>query len=71
MLIPDKKRQLSEYITDIRNVLNKDIDIDFGAIDYFPHQPMYLLADISKLTEDTSWTPKLTFVDGIKKMILL
>lgn len=66
-----EKRQLSEYILDIRKVLNKDIDIDFGAIDYFPHQPMYLLADISKLTEDTSWTPKLTFTDGIKKMILL
>lgn len=64
-----KKRQLSEYIADIRNVLNKDVDIDFGAIEYFPHQPMYLLADISSLSNDTGWKPQLSFEEGIQKMI--
>lgn len=65
-----QKRQLSEYILDIKKALNSDVEIDFGAIDYFPHQPMFLLADITSLTEDTGWVPQMTFEDGIKKTML-
>lgn len=65
-----QRRQLSEYILDIRTALNSDVEIDFGAIDYFPHQPMFLLADITSLTKDTGWVPQMTFEEGIKKTML-
>ena len=65
-----QRRQLSEYILDIKRALNSDVEIDFGAIDYFPHQPMFLLADITSLTKDTGWVPQMTFEEGIKKTML-
>lgn len=62
-------RKLYEYINDIRAIVNPEIEPTFGAIEYFPHQPMYLLADITDLTKDTGWEPKYSFKEGIKKMI--
>lgn len=64
-----KRRQLSEYILDIKRALNTEVEIDFGAIEYFPHQPMFLLADIENLSEDTGWLPKITFKEGIEKLL--
>lgn len=63
-----QRRQLSEYILDIKKALDSDINIDFGAIDYFPHQPMFLLADISDLIRDVGWKPQIEFVEGIYKL---
>ena len=62
-------RKLYEYINDIRAIVNPHVEADFGAIEYYPHQPMYLLADISRLTEDTGWKQKYTFKEGIRNMI--
>ena len=42
---------------------------NFGAIDYYPNQPMYVCADIDKLTEDTSFVPSTEFKDGIQETI--
>lgn len=64
-------RRLYEYVKDIQAVVNPAVPVDFGAIDYFPHQPMYLLADISALTADTGWKPKHTFAEGIRKTVCL
>lgn len=58
-------RRLSEYINDIKNVVNPSIDVNFGAKDYYPHQPMHLVANLSELTADTGWTPSLSFKEGI------
>lgn len=62
-------RRLSEYVGDIKNVINPTIAVQFGAKDYYPHQPMHLVADIRNLTEDTGWKPKESFTEGIKKTI--
>lgn len=64
-----KGRKMSEYVNDIINVINSDGKVDFGAIDYYPHQPMHLVANITELTEDTGWTAKTPFVQGIRKII--
>lgn len=64
-----KHRRLYEFINDIRTIVNPCVEPSYGALEYFPHQPMYLLADISDLTKDTGWKPKYSFVDGIKEMI--
>ena len=62
-------RKLSEFVKIIRDQINLDIDIHFGAKAYYPHQPMYLVADISELTNDTSWKPLHTFNRGIQEML--
>lgn len=62
-------RKLSEYIKDICNVIDPNIGVNFGVKDYYPHQPMYLVADISDLVKETGWTPRCEFVEGLRKMI--
>ncbi|MBR4377212.1 MAG: NAD(P)-dependent oxidoreductase [Spirochaetia bacterium] len=62
-------RKLSSYVEDIRDVINPNIELGFGKKEYYPHQPMYLVADISELTKDTGWKPEIEFKDGIKSII--
>ena len=62
-------RKLSEYIEDICKSINPNVEVKFGIKDYYPHQPMYLVADLKELTADTGWAPKTFFVDGIKQII--
>lgn len=62
-------RRLSAYVNDIKDVVNPSVEVEFGAKDYYPHQPMYLVADISELTEDTGWKPRYAFRKGIETML--
>ena len=64
-----QQKKLCEYVNEIRSIVNPRIEVDFGAIDYFPHQPMFLLADINDLTKDTGWKPKHSFKEGIEIML--
>lgn len=61
-----KGRKLSEYIEDIHKAINPDVEVKYGAKDYYPHQPMHLVADISAIMNDTGWSPSLNFDEGIK-----
>lgn len=63
-------RKLYEYIEDIRKFINPSVDVKYGSKDYFPHQPMHLVADISELTKDTGWKPCYSFLDGLKKFLM-
>jgi len=60
--------KLSEYVNIIRDYVNPDIAIRFGAKEYYPHQPMFLQADITELTKDTGWKPEVSFLEGVKKV---
>jgi nucleoside-diphosphate-sugar epimerase len=62
-------RPMKEYVEEIRSVVDPDGPVEYGAIDYYPHQPMYLCADIRDLTEDTGFPPKVPFVEGIRKIV--
>ena len=62
-------RRLSEYVEDIKNAINPTIEVQFGAKEYYPHQPMHLVADISELTKDTRWKPDYSFNDGLKRLV--
>ena len=64
-----KVQKLSKYIENIRDIISPDIELHFGKKEYYPHQPMYLCADISELTYDTGWRPEISFEDGIKKVL--
>lgn len=60
-------RKLSEYVLTMRDVLNPTLSIEFGGKEYYPHQPMYLVADLEELTKDTGFTPSYTFKEGIEE----
>lgn len=62
-------KPLKEYIKIIRDTINPNFEIGFGKIDYYPNQVMYLCADISNLTNDTGFVPKISFEEGILKII--
>jgi nucleoside-diphosphate-sugar epimerase len=64
-----RTRPLREYIEDIRDAVNPDAQINFGAVDYAPKQVFYLCADISDLHDDTGFEPSTAFADGIKDTI--
>jgi len=62
-------RPLREFVNDIKECINKNAKISFGAKDYYPHQPMHLVADIEDLTNDTGFVPKISFKEGIAKTV--
>ena len=57
-------RKLSEYLEDIRSAINPSVQLGFGKKEYYPHQPMYLVADVSELEKDTGWKAKVEFWEG-------
>ena len=63
-----KGRILSEYVEDILTILNPSVEIKYGAKDYYPHQPMHLVADIKDLTKDTGWKPVWEFNKGLERI---
>lgn len=64
-----KGRRLSDYIEDIRQAINPSIEVKFGAKEYYSHQPMYLVADLKKLSADTGWSLSWSFGEGIRMLI--
>ena len=64
-----KGRNLSDYIKTIQSIVNPSVSLGFGEKEYYPHQPMYLVADASELTEDTGWEAKISFMEGIKSIL--
>ena len=61
-------RKLSEYVEEIRKAIAPSVQVKYGVKDYYPHQPMHLVAEISELTKDTGWRPNVTFDDGISNL---
>ena len=43
--------------------------LTFGEIPYAEKQVMHLEADISTLTADTGWTPRVSFREGIRGLL--
>jgi nucleoside-diphosphate-sugar epimerase len=64
-----KQRKLSGYLEALRDIVNPDGILQFGKKDYYPHQPMFLCADISELTNDTGWKPEISFEEGVRRII--
>ncbi|MBO4989874.1 MAG: NAD(P)-dependent oxidoreductase [Clostridia bacterium] len=65
-----KGAPLSEYVLTMRSLLAPDLPISFGGKAYYPHQPMYLVADLSELTKDTGFVPAYSFAEGIAEAYL-
>jgi nucleoside-diphosphate-sugar epimerase len=64
------RRRLSKYLESLRDIVNPAGILQFGKKEYYPHQPMFLCADISELTADTGWKPEVSFEAGIKQIVI-
>ena len=64
-----KTKTLREYIEIICRNANPNVEPQFGAVPYMDKQVMHLQADISSLTKDTGFVPKVDFEEGIKRTI--
>lgn len=62
-------RPLAEYITIIRDTIDKSIEIGLGEIPYYDKQVMYLCADIGNLTKDTGFRPEISFEEGVRRTV--
>lgn len=60
---------LYEYIYQIRDCIDKSINLLLGKIPYSEKQVMNLKVDIRKLEKDTGFRPEISFCDGIQKTI--
>ena len=63
-----KGRPLCEYVSDIQKSIAPDVPVHFGVKEYYPHQPMFLVADVSDLEKDTGWKATASFCDEIRKI---
>lgn len=64
-----KSKLLREYISEIRDVINPDLEIGIGEREYYPNQVMRLIANIDELTKDTGFVPETDFAEGIRKTV--
>lgn len=64
-----ENKQLVEYVEIMKDVSGYKKKIRYGDITYSPKQVMYLRGDISELTEDTGFVPKISFEEGIEETI--
>lgn len=64
-----KTRQLREYISIIRDFIDKKLPLGIGEVPYAERQVMHLCADITELEKDTGFAPRYTFEEGIAETI--
>lgn len=62
-------RTLKEYIMTIRDLINPQLPLGIGSFKYKTKQLMSSCVDISTLTIDTGFIPKVSFEEGISRTI--
>jgi len=62
-------KEIVEMVKDNLQKLGFSPDIEFGALPYRKDEPMYYVADISKITKYLDWRPTISIEEGIRKMI--
>ena len=62
-----ESKSIKEYAIIIRDVVNPEVELQFGAIPYQKNQAMELIGDISNLKRETGFKPSVPFDVGIKR----
>jgi nucleoside-diphosphate-sugar epimerase len=62
-------KKLLEYVYSIRDAIDPSLAVHLGQVPYSKDTLMHLCADISNLTADTGFLPKVSFEQGIQKTI--
>ena len=60
---------LRKFVEILRDAIDPEIPIDFGAVPYADNQIMFLKVDNSAITADTGFIPHTNFKDGIKETV--
>jgi UDP-glucose 4-epimerase len=64
-----KKEPLINYVKQIRDLIDSELELEIGSVEYTKNQVMHLCADISDLTKDTGFVPEISFKEGAEKSI--
>lgn len=64
-----KTQPIFQYIEEMKDAVNKNLEVGIGDLPYREQQVMYLCADISELTGDTGFLPTVSFKEGIRKTV--
>ena len=64
-----ESRPLRSYVEELRDIVDPDAELRFGALPYPGGAGLDLWADISMLTEDTGWVPRISFKEGVSRML--
>lgn len=62
-------RPLKDFIEEMQRITESCSKINYGAIAYGESDVMCLNPDITSLTKDTGWLPRVSFEDGIQMII--
>ena len=61
---------LKELIGTVIDTIGLDVDVQFGARDYAPHEPMWLVADTTAAKRDLGWYQRHGLVQAIRELII-
>lgn len=59
---------MKRNIKDIQRIINPAVPLGFGKKEYYPHQPLYLVADVSELSADTGWKAEVGFSSALNNL---
>ncbi len=62
-------RPLSDYVHILRDAIDPELPLGIGARSYAKNQVMHLCADITRLKEETNFSPTTSFEDGIRHTV--
>ena len=62
-----KARKLSEFLLRIKDIVNPNVQLGLGDVEYGTNTVMHLACNISKLTNDTGFIPSIEFDEGIRR----
>lgn len=60
---------LYNYIYKIRDIINPSLELGIGEVEYSDNRIPMSCVDLSSLTEDTGFVPKISFDEGIRRVI--
>ncbi len=64
-----KSITLREIIDKVKNLINPDLDVQFGAVPYREDQIMHLEADIEKISNKIEWSPCVEIDEGLQRTV--
>lgn len=60
---------IRRIVEHIRDQIDSSLPLGFGMIPYRPDQVMHLEADITRIQQHTGWVPRVSFPEGIGRLI--
>jgi len=63
-----KPRRMRDYVETVRALMGSQVPIEYSR-EYYPHQPMLLIADTNEISKDTSFKCNYSFEDAIAEML--